>query len=149
MKAIRTFLIFVQFISGCFIANSQTPQLDRSTITGIWKIESHLSVRKDTTFTLHYNDNAKTYYFNPDGLFVLKYNGEYSDYALTGNWKLSKNSRRIILYNNRMAFSDKSTTIKTKKQRIRIIEFTTSTFTTKEKFPGDVKPGLSVYKRVQ
>lgn len=128
------------------LTKSQSPKIDKSKIIGTWAQISHQVIHKDSILEHKFQTNGKTYTFNQDGTFMLKYYGEASDYALIGNWKLSKDLRKIILFDNEMNYATLPS-VSIKNQTLNIIKFTTSSFVVKELLPNDIRPGLSTYMK--
>lgn len=128
------------------LTKSQSPKIDKSKIIGTWAQISHQAIHKDSILEHKFQTNGKTYTFNQDGTFMLKYYGEASDYALIGNWKLSKDLRKIILFDNEMNYATLPS-VSIKNQTLNIIKFTTSSFVVKELLPNDIRPGLSTYMK--
>ncbi|MEO8768575.1 MAG: DUF5004 domain-containing protein [Ferruginibacter sp.] len=148
MKSIKYLLLLFKLVIASFICNAQSKKLEASKIIGIWTIKNHVSKTQDTTLELSFQDKARFYTFNKNGTYSLKYYGEGSSYGTTGKWKLSQDLNNIELYNIKMSYAAPPNS-STKNQKLDIINYSDTSFIIKELLDSDIKPGLSIYKKLK
>jgi hypothetical protein len=146
MRIIKSLLVY-SILTLTVFTTSKAQKLNNKSIIGVWMVKTHVSTSEDTTTTLNFTGKSRAYTFNADETFVLKFFGETSELAMLGQWKLSDSDDKINLYNIEIKISAPPNT-ETQNHSIKLLDFTGKTFSIMEYHVGDIKPGLSVYRKL-
>jgi hypothetical protein len=147
MPGIKSMSMF--FLIAILATPSAKSQIaDKSKIIGTWTVISHSITTRDTAMLLKFAAYSnRTYTFNSDGTFILKFYGKASAMAMLGKWTLNQKNKRIDFSHMKVQIASPPP-YTTDNRSIKFIQFTDSVFTIKEYFEDDIKPGLSIYKKV-
>ena len=130
-----------------FTSQVKSQSIDKVKITGTWTLVSHSTTTKDKAMQLKFQEYSnRTYTFNEDGTFILKFYGKASEMAMLGKWVLDPQSKKLNFSKIKIQIASPPPFTNQDKS-IQFIEFTDSTFSIKESFESDLKPGLSIYKK--
>jgi hypothetical protein len=138
----------VALIAFLAVSSAKSQVADKAKIIGTWTVISHSLTAADTAMQLKFAPYSnRTYIFNSDGTFILKFYGKASGMAMLGRWKLNQTNKSIGFSHMKVQIASPPP-FTTDNQSIQFIQFTDSAFTIKEYLEGDIKPGLSIYKKV-